>query len=64
MHLQELLKRYAAGERDFSGIDLTGADFDGFSGQKKLSGINLSNSNLSKELVILLLLLFLCREDA
>ena len=31
MHLQELLKRYAAGERDFSGIDLSGADFDDFS---------------------------------
>ncbi|BAY82420.1 pentapeptide repeat protein [Calothrix parasitica NIES-267] len=48
MHLQELLKRYAAGERDFSGVDLSGADFDDFSGQKKLSEINLSNSNLSK----------------
>ncbi len=33
MDVEELLERYAAGERDFSGIDLSGDE---------LNGINLS----------------------
>lgn len=37
MDVNELLKRYAAGERDFKGINLIGSS---------LSGINLSRANL------------------
>ena len=47
MQLRELFNRYAAGERDFSGIDLRGVDFYRFS-EVNLSEINLSNSNLSR----------------
>jgi uncharacterized protein YjbI with pentapeptide repeats len=38
MNRDELLKRYAAGERDFSGVDL---------GRANLYGIDLSSANLS-----------------
>lgn len=37
MTAEELLERYKAGERDFSGADLTGADLRG----AKLFGANL-----------------------
>jgi len=43
MEADELLKRYAAGERDFCRLDLSEADFSG----ADLSGINLSGANLS-----------------
>src|SRR5919202_716579 len=39
MTVEELLKKYAAGERNFAGINLTEAN---------LSGVNLSGANLSK----------------
>lgn len=39
MNRDELLRRYAAGERDFSGADFTKAD---------LSSIDLSNADLHK----------------
>ncbi|MDZ7964838.1 MAG: pentapeptide repeat-containing protein [Nostoc sp. DedSLP03] len=39
MNRDELLKRYAAGERDFSGVDL---------GRANLYGIDLSSANLSR----------------
>jgi uncharacterized protein YjbI with pentapeptide repeats len=42
MSAEELLERYAAGERDFGGIDLKEADLTG----TDLSDINLSNANL------------------
>ena len=37
MTVEELLKKYAAGERNFAGINLTEAN---------LSGVNLSGANL------------------
>jgi len=43
MTRQELLQRYAAGERDFHGADLSGADLSG----ANLTGANLSGANLS-----------------
>ena len=42
MTREELLARYEAGERDFSGISLRGLDFS----DCDLSGINLSNADL------------------
>jgi uncharacterized protein YjbI with pentapeptide repeats len=42
MTAEELLERYAAGERDFSGVDLREADLTAID----LSCINLSNANL------------------
>ena len=42
MDREELLRRYAAGERDFSGVSLRGLDFS----DCDLSGINLSNADL------------------
>jgi uncharacterized protein YjbI with pentapeptide repeats len=44
MDREELLRRYAAGERDFSGVSLRGLDFS----DCNLSGINLSNADLSE----------------
>lgn len=44
MTAEELLRRYAAGERDFSGVNLYGADFN----DCDLSEINLSNANLGE----------------
>ena len=44
MDREELLRRYAAGERDFPGVSLRGIDFS----DCDLSGINLSNANLGE----------------
>ncbi|KAI9130830.1 pentapeptide repeat-containing protein [Acaryochloris sp. CCMEE 5410] len=44
MTAEELLERYAAGERDFSGINLEGADLSGH----ELQGIILRGANLRK----------------
>ncbi|MBN3923760.1 pentapeptide repeat-containing protein, partial [Nostoc sp. NMS4] len=43
MNRDELLKRYAAGERDFSGVDLSRANLYGID----LSSANLSRANIS-----------------
>jgi len=43
MEADELLKRYAAGERDFRKVDLRSANLT----RANLSGINLSGANLS-----------------
>jgi uncharacterized protein YjbI with pentapeptide repeats len=57
MDVEELYRRYAAGERDFSGVDLSRADLnvanvtyieDLQPGQNELSGINLSGANLTR----------------
>ena len=60
MEAEELLRRYAAGERDFTGIqisrcdlrdvDLSGANFTkaSFKGRVDLSGANLSGANFTK----------------
>ena len=42
MTAEELLKRYAAGERDFTGVDLNEVNLSG----TDLSDINLTNANL------------------
>ncbi|WP_299415577.1 pentapeptide repeat-containing protein [Acaryochloris sp. IP29b_bin.148] len=48
MTAEELLERYAAGERDFSGIDLRGADLRGVDLHgADLSGADLSGADLS-----------------
>ncbi|MBE9094428.1 pentapeptide repeat-containing protein [Tychonema sp. LEGE 07203] len=56
MDVEELYRRYAAGERDFSGVDLSHADLNidkvGYPeelepGKNDLSGINLSGANLT-----------------
>lgn len=40
----ELLRRYAAGERDFKGVDLKDADLSGAElGRADLSGLNLKS---------------------
>ncbi|MEH2247034.1 pentapeptide repeat-containing protein [Nostoc sp.] len=44
MDVEKLLERYAAGKRDFSGIDLSGAKLSGFD----LRDINLSELNNKK----------------
>jgi Pentapeptide repeats (8 copies) len=44
MTAEELLERYAAGERDFSGVDLSGANLT----QADLRDIDLSRANLSR----------------
>jgi uncharacterized protein YjbI with pentapeptide repeats len=44
MTAEELLERYAAGERDFAGIDLHGVDLS----QAVLRGINLDRADLSE----------------
>ena len=41
---EELFRRYAAGERDFSGVDLSGANLS----RVELRDINLSGANLSR----------------
>ena len=55
MNVEELYRRYAAGERDFPGVDLSHANLnvanveelaDLEPGQNDLSGINLSGANL------------------
>lgn len=46
MDREELLRRYAAGERDFSGVFLRWLDFS----DCDLSGINLSNADLESTL--------------
>jgi len=43
MEADELLRRYAAGERDFRKVDLSSANLT----KANLSGINLSGANLS-----------------
>ena len=43
MDVEELLEKYAAGERDFPGVDLSEANLRGVN----LSGVNLSQANLS-----------------
>jgi Pentapeptide repeats (8 copies) len=45
MTAEELLERYAAGERDFSGIQLDGGELT----SSNLSGINLSDADLSEQ---------------
>jgi uncharacterized protein YjbI with pentapeptide repeats len=56
MDVEELYRRYAAGERDFSGVDLSRANLNVAKvtylealepGQNDLSGINLSGANLT-----------------
>ena len=42
MTVEELIRRYAAGERDFAGSDLRGADLS----EADLRGIDLSRANL------------------
>lgn len=42
MTAEELIRRYAAGERDFSGTDLRGADLS----EADLRGVDLSEANL------------------
>jgi uncharacterized protein YjbI with pentapeptide repeats len=49
MTAEELLQRYAAGERDFSGLNLIRLNIGGeYPMGAKLSGINLSGANLSE----------------
>jgi len=57
MDVEELYRRYAAGERDFPGVDLSHANFNLAKvtfleelepGQNELSGINLSGANLTR----------------
>lgn len=57
MDVEELYQRYAAGERDFSGVDLSGANLNVAKvkypehlkpGLNDLSGINLSGANLTR----------------
>lgn len=43
MTAEELLERYATGERDFSGVDLSGASFE----EVGFDRINLEGANLS-----------------
>ncbi|MGB8689884.1 MAG: pentapeptide repeat-containing protein, partial [Microcoleus sp.] len=43
--VEEFLRRYSEGEKDFTGINLAGADL---SGKSIKSGVNLSNANLVK----------------
>jgi uncharacterized protein YjbI with pentapeptide repeats len=43
MNTNELLRRYAAGEWDFCGTNLSGVDLS----WKTLQGVNLSEANLS-----------------
>jgi uncharacterized protein YjbI with pentapeptide repeats len=43
MTAEELLERYAAGERDFSGVDLSGVDLE----EVYLEEVNLQGANLS-----------------
>ncbi len=43
MTAEELLERYAAGERDFAGVDLNGVNLSG----AVLTGINLERADLS-----------------
>ncbi len=51
MNAKELIERYQAGERDFSGLDFSGIDFDeinpSYDNLTYLSGTNFSNANLS-----------------
>ena len=44
----QLLSRYSQGERDFSGIDLSGTDFYHCRDNRNLSGIDLSRANLCR----------------
>ena len=46
MTAEELLERYAAGERDFSRVDLSGVNLE----EVCLDGINLEGANLSRTL--------------
>ncbi|MDZ7961114.1 MAG: pentapeptide repeat-containing protein [Aulosira sp. DedQUE10] len=46
MDADELLRRYAAGERDFTGIDFSKVDFS----EGELSGSDLSGINQSKQI--------------
>jgi uncharacterized protein YjbI with pentapeptide repeats len=47
MTAEELLERYAAGERDFSGIRVSAEEYDTIFEGRDLSGINLCGSTLS-----------------
>jgi uncharacterized protein YjbI with pentapeptide repeats len=57
MDVSELYERYAAGERDFPGVDLSNANLniagleDYEPGKNDLSGINLSGANLSGAII-------------
>ena len=60
MDVEELYSRYAAGERDFSGVDLSHANLnvakvgdirDLPPGQNELIGINLSGANLTRAIL-------------
>lgn len=60
MDVEELYRRYAAGERDFSGVDLSHANLnvakvgdirDLPPGHNELSGINLSSANLTRSIL-------------
>lgn len=49
MDVEELLRQYAAGERNFAAIDLRGADLRGIQlTHSNLEGVNLSSANLSE----------------
>jgi uncharacterized protein YjbI with pentapeptide repeats len=47
---EELLQRYAAGERDFSGVDLEGADLvrANLAGTGIYAGVNLRGANFAR----------------
>ena len=47
MDKKEFLERYQAGQRDFSGIDLTGIELTDFKNNYKFSDINLNGANLT-----------------
>ena len=50
MEKKEFIERYQAGERDFSGVDLTGIELTGFKNRNNytFSDINLNGANLTK----------------
>ncbi len=48
MEKKEFIERYQAGERDFSGVDLTGIELTGVRNNYKFSDINLNGANLTK----------------
>ncbi|OYD91940.1 hypothetical protein CDG76_25180 [Nostoc sp. 'Peltigera membranacea cyanobiont' 210A] len=55
MDRKELIQRYAAGERDFREVDLSGAVWDKWEnpiGAPDLSGINLSRAKLRKSRLV------------
>ena len=58
MDAEELLQRYASGQREFTEVDLDGEDLIGVD----LSGINLSESNLTGNVILLFPSVYPCRQ--